>query len=320
MPKVSVIIPIYNVENYIERCVRSLFEQTLYDIEYIFVNDCTQDKSILILERIINEYPNRKKQVKIIHHSKNCGLSNARASGMRVATGEYLIHCDSDDWVDSQMYELMYNKAKTTHSDIVVCDFVHVFKDSNKLEHYNPIKDPHDCIILDNGTQWWSCCNRMVKSSLFVDFSIIPIANINMLEDFYLMMKVYYYANSVEYVPKCLYNYNRTNQSSIIATSHYSHVLNQKIIVLKSLELFFKMNNFKTPNAIIQHKISTRDQFLIIKPRKVSLWRETFPEVVSNIFSNKKLKLTYRFFYLLASKGIYYPLFFYLKLSKMRRF
>ena len=100
MPKVSVVIPVYGVEKYIERCARSLFEQTLDDIEYIFVNDCTKDRSIDILNEVINDYPARKQQIRIVHHKENKGLPFARQSGWQVATGEYVANCDSDDWVD----------------------------------------------------------------------------------------------------------------------------------------------------------------------------------------------------------------------------
>lgn len=123
MPKVSIIVPVYGVEKYIERCARSLFEQTLDGIEYLFIYDCTLDKSIEILKNVLEEYPQRKNQVKIVSHEKNMGLPIAIQSGLKVASGEYIIHCDSDDWVDVTMYEKMYNKAIEEGSDVVVCDF-----------------------------------------------------------------------------------------------------------------------------------------------------------------------------------------------------
>lgn len=122
-PKVSIIIPVYGVEKYIERCIRSLFEQTLRDIEYIFIDDCTPDKSVEILKRVLEEYPQRKSQVVIHRMEKNSGQAAVRKWGMLNATGEYVIHCDSDDWVDVHMYEEMYNKAIEEDADVVVCDF-----------------------------------------------------------------------------------------------------------------------------------------------------------------------------------------------------
>ena len=100
MPKVSVIIPVYGVEKYIEKCARSLFEQTLDDIEYLFVDDCTPDKSVDILKHILEEYPHRKSQVVIHRMEQNSGQAVVREWGVKNAKGDFIIHCDSDDWVD----------------------------------------------------------------------------------------------------------------------------------------------------------------------------------------------------------------------------
>lgn len=123
MSKVSVIIPVYGVEKYIERCVRSLFEQTLDDIEYLFIDDCTPDRSIDILKQVLEEFPHRKCQVVIHRMKQNSGQAKVREWGMRNATGEYVIHCDSDDWVETDMYRLMYDEAKRIDADIVMCGY-----------------------------------------------------------------------------------------------------------------------------------------------------------------------------------------------------
>lgn len=127
MPKVSICIPVYNVEKYIGRCARSLFDQTLDDIEYIFVNDCSPDRSMSVLERVIKEYPKRKPQIQIINHNTNQGSAAARNSCLSVATGEYIGWCDSDDWVEPQMYEKMYEKGVAEKADIVYCGFYFEF-------------------------------------------------------------------------------------------------------------------------------------------------------------------------------------------------
>ena len=123
MPKVSIIIPVYGVEKYIERCARSLFEQTLDDIEYLFIDDSTPDRSIDILKRVLENYPHRKSQVNIHRMEQNSGQAIVRNWGMQNATGEYVIHCDSDDWVDTDMYRAMYEEAKDKNADVVVCDY-----------------------------------------------------------------------------------------------------------------------------------------------------------------------------------------------------
>ena len=115
MPKVSILVPVYGVEKYIERCARSLSEQTLDDIEFIFVDDCTPDKSIEILRSIIEEYRPR--------FAENWYTVRIERHGVKLATCDYIIHCASDDWVDVTMYEKMYNKAIEEGSDVVVYDF-----------------------------------------------------------------------------------------------------------------------------------------------------------------------------------------------------
>ena len=117
--KVSVCIPVYGVEKYIEKCARTLFEQTLQEIEYIFVDDCTQDRSMEILQKVLEEYPHRKAQVKIIHHEKNGGLVAARNTALKHVSGEYVIHCDPDDWVELDLYEIMYHEAVAQGADMV---------------------------------------------------------------------------------------------------------------------------------------------------------------------------------------------------------
>ena len=107
MPKISVIVPIYNVSAYIERCARSLWEQTLDDIEYIFINDCTPDNSMEILEKVLKDYPQRKSQTRIFKMPTNSRQAAVRRHGIKLAAGEYIIHCDADDWVDTNLYEKM---------------------------------------------------------------------------------------------------------------------------------------------------------------------------------------------------------------------
>ena len=117
---VSVVIPVFKVRNFIERCATSLFEQTLEDVEYIFVDDASPDDSIEILKECLERYPKRKAQVQILTHEQNKGLPAARNTGLAVATGEYVFHCDSDDWVESTMLEDLYVTAIQNSADICV--------------------------------------------------------------------------------------------------------------------------------------------------------------------------------------------------------
>ena len=108
--KVSVLVPVYGVERYIERCARSLFEQTYPNLEYVFVNDCTPDGSVVVLKRLMEEYPERKPFVRIINHERNRGISATRNTALDYASGEFVSFVDSDDWLESNAIELLVKR------------------------------------------------------------------------------------------------------------------------------------------------------------------------------------------------------------------
>ena len=147
MPKVTVIVPVYGVEKYIERCAVSLFEQTLDDIEIIFVNDCTPDRSMEILDRIIEKYRFLFEEKKYIVRTEsmltNSGLPAVREHGTKLAIGDYIIHCDSDDWVDIKSYRKILTKLKEFVEkddlpDMVIASYVYekVGAKRKKVIHY----------------------------------------------------------------------------------------------------------------------------------------------------------------------------------------
>lgn len=130
MPKVSIIVPIYNVEKYLEKCLETLVNQTLQEIQIILVNDGTKDNSGEIAKKYQQKYPE-----KIIYLEKeNGGLSDARNYGIPHATGEYIAFLDSDDYVELSLYEEMYNVAKTENSDMVECDFIWEYPNKSKQD------------------------------------------------------------------------------------------------------------------------------------------------------------------------------------------
>ena len=128
--KVSVIVPIYNVEKYLRKCLDSLVNQTLKDIEIICINDGTKDNSVNIVNEYLQKYPNV-----ILINQENQGLGMARNNAMKHAKGDYIAFVDSDDWVDLNMYEVLYNKAIETNADIVECDYRMVFENSTKIKN-----------------------------------------------------------------------------------------------------------------------------------------------------------------------------------------
>lgn len=221
-PKVSVIIPVYNVEKYIEKCARSLFEQTLYDIEYIFIDDKTPDNSIAIVEKILKEYSDRQNQVKIIRHTENKGVSQSRQDGLDMATGEYVIHCDPDDWVETNMYELLYKQAKKKNLDIIGCDIFFEYKNKAeiKIQPLNLDKDKLiKNLIKEDGKIQGYPHNKLIKNIFLKNNNITFPEGINYMEDFVVIYNTLKLTDKIDYLPKPLYHYNKDNISSLTNTS-----------------------------------------------------------------------------------------------------
>ena len=125
---VSICVPFYGMERYIERCARSIFEQSYENIEIIFVNDASEDSSVEILEKMINEYPLRRERIVILTHEFNRGLAAARNTGVGHANGEFVMHVDSDDWIERDAVERLVRRQQETGADIV---------SGNAIAHYN---------------------------------------------------------------------------------------------------------------------------------------------------------------------------------------
>ena len=140
MPKVSVIVPVYNVEKYVEKCIKSLVDQTLQEIEIIAVDDGSKDVSKNIIDKYIKKYPDKVKYL----YKENGGLSSARNFGIPYANGEYIAFLDSDDYVEPTMYEEMYKLAKKDDADMVECDFIWEYPNKQKYDYgvvYNGKKE-----------------------------------------------------------------------------------------------------------------------------------------------------------------------------------
>ncbi len=216
MPKVSVIIPIYGVEKYIARCVRSLMEQTLDDMEFIFVNDCTRDHSMEVLDEILVSYSSRIHQVKVINKPRNEGISFARKTGLENATGQYVGFCDSDDWIDMTMFEKLYNKAVSGNLDYVKCGYV--ISDGDRILSDVPVKleeisDKNDIIrdlLRCRGMN--SIWNTITRKEI-IDRSQLVFTENAMLEDFFLASQIIENCSSFGMVGESLYYYYQNPDS-----------------------------------------------------------------------------------------------------------
>lgn len=277
MIKVSVIIPVYGVEKYIERCARSLFEQSLDNIEFIFIDDCTQDHSIEILKSIIKEYrlriAEKNYKVRIERMPTNSGLPAVRRHGIQLATGDYIIHCDSDDWVDCDIYRVLYNNAVENKADITYCDYYL----SDGVNHtYLSQAGLHGLL---QGPLW----NRLVKASLYHNNILFPTAN--KAEDSALMMQLSFFSSNNHYVEEPLYYYFynpnsicRVQDKESILRNYQEEVQNTNIVI-SFLKSHHAENVYKAD--IIKRKSFARDCLLpIINEEGIyKLWLNTYKEI-----------------------------------------
>jgi glycosyltransferase involved in cell wall biosynthesis len=197
-PTVSIIVPVYNVEKYLEKCIDSILSQTFKDFELILVDDCSMDNSL----KICKGFFQKDTRIKIITNSKNMGSSLSRKNGFEASSGKYIQFIDSDDWIESDMIERMAEEAEAENFDMVLCDFFddqskEIMKDSIIVKS-EKIKD----IITSFGT--CAVWNKLVRREI-VDKIIFPDTSYS--EDRYITLQTIYFSNRFGYINLPLYHY-----------------------------------------------------------------------------------------------------------------
>lgn len=235
MYKVSVLVPVYGVEQYIERCARSLLGQTYPDIEYLFVNDCTSDRSVEVLKQLMDDYPDRKSAVKIINHEKNRGLAASRNTALDNATGEFVCHVDSDDWMELDAIESLVKMQMETASDIVSGNmYIHTI--SGIEEYHEPHYDDKEQLVLRQmpTNVDHQIFRRIIRRSLYEDGHVRCIEGCNMAEDRYQMIQLCWLADSVSTIDGFVYHYDMNRQGSYTRQSSWEKRLDNMMQELKN--------------------------------------------------------------------------------------
>lgn len=238
MPKVSVIVPFYNVESYIEKCLETLINQTLKDIEIILVNDGSKDRSVDIVKKIMKEYPD-----KIIYLEKpNGGLADARNYAIPYAKGEYIAFLDSDDYVEKDMYQLMYELAKKESSDMVECNFIWEYPDKKREDIGEIYKGQFEMLEKVRVVAW----NKLIKREILEENKIEFPKGLQ-YEDVEFTYKLVPFINKVSFIKKpCVHYVQRKgsiSNSQNERTKEIFDVLENVIKFYKEKEIYDK---FKT--------------------------------------------------------------------------
>ena len=215
---VSILVPIYKVEGYIERCARSLFEQTYQNLEYVFVDDCSPDDSIGIIQKVAAEYPVRMSAIKVVRHDFNRGLAASRNTALENATGVFITAVDSDDWLELDAVEKLVHKQIETSADIVAGSMLMHTKDDDVLFLETKCNSKEELVLLQLQKGWdHTVCRKLIRRSLYENNEIRCIEGCDMTEDRYQMAQLAYFASSYAVIDEIVYHYERRNEGSIMA-------------------------------------------------------------------------------------------------------
>lgn len=315
MPKLSVIIPVYGVEQYIERCARSLFEQSLEDVEFIFIDDYSPDKSITVLESIMGEYQSRFRRmrwtVRLVRLCENTGLPAVRRKGIQLAEGDYLIHCDSDDWMEREMLTMMYSKAVEEDADMVVCDYYL----SGKAGCEEVVKACHstckeqfmeDLLFQINP---WPVWNKLIKRSLYNDAIRYPSKSMG--EDLVFCVQLADHSQRIAYVNAPLYHY-MFNPSSITNERAEMRVYNKYLqmkentdLVLAYLDESVSIPRIEDARTFLKYNAISSLGPLIGKRAYYDLWKNAYPGTIRAFLTMSNNSFRRRFLCLMTYLRLY---------------
>lgn len=304
MTKISVIIPVYGVEAFIERSASNLFSQTLREVEFIFVDDATPDNSVPLIEKCLKSFPERASQVQILRHSENRGLPAARNTGLAIARGEYIYHCDSDDWMEPRMLEIMYEAAHSSDADIVYCDFYLSFE---KNERYmsTPDYETAEKMLRKGflaGCMKYNVWNKLVKRRIYTENAILFPEGHPMGEDM-TMIRLAACANKVSHIAEGLYHYVKLNKGAY--SNSYSPQKLNDIRYNTDQTLSFLHNRFGNTieEDLTSFQLSIKLPFLLTDDKTLyKLWEEWYPEANRFANSNKELPVRTRLLQWMAAK------------------
>jgi glycosyltransferase involved in cell wall biosynthesis len=233
MIKVSIIVPVYNVEAYLAKCLDSLMNQTLQDIEIIVVNDGATDGS----QKIIDEYVKKSNMFQALMKS-NGGLSDARNYGIPHAVGEYIGFVDSDDYVDPDMFEILYQKAKVEDSDIVECNLRHTYPDKEDIEIGREIYDKQEMIMFGRSVVW----NKIYKRDWLLQTKVVFPKGL-VYEDLEFFVKLVPHIRTYSYVkPASIHYVQRNNSINNTSTAKTLNVLQ----ILKNIHNYYLEHDYFT--------------------------------------------------------------------------
>ena len=290
IPKVSIIIPIYNVEKYLKCCLDSILVQTFQDWEAILVDDGSKDSSGIICD----EYAAKDARVRVIH-KENGGLSSARNAGLAIASGDWIMHLDGDDWIEPNMLERLIQKGEDTGADIVMGDFLFAYSDRDIL-YILPDWDNNKTASLNRYiTSVWTCVwGGIHKRSLYEEYQLICPQGVTYCEDFHLMARLCYYAKKVVNIHQPFYHY-RQQEGSVMHNLNKRTERDEQWVYQDIIRFFREQGVYDDYQKSMCWRMLKATQELVLERETWSTFREMVPEKKHYIWDcpyiNNKLKL-----------------------------
>lgn len=301
---VSVIIPFYKVEPFVERCTRSLLEQTLADVEFIFVDDASPDGSRAIIERVTAEYD---RDVRILTHPQNQGLPAARNTGLAEARGEFIYHCDSDDYLEPTMLEDMYNAATTEQADFVYCDFYLDFGQSRR-EMTNPSYTDPERLVKEGflaGSMKYNVWNKLIARNVYNESGIQFPAGHGMGEDMTMILLATHATRTV-HVAKPLYHYVKLNANAFSNTFSQKHLDDIRFNADRTFAGLADWNVSEKQKYMGFFKLNLKLPFLFSEEhQQLWLWKQWYPEANQYIRQNNNQPYRTRLVQQWAAVGLF---------------
>lgn len=287
---VSVIIPVYNSESYLHRCVDSLLTQSYTDFELILVDDGSRDSS----SDICDEYARKDSRVKVFH-KENAGVSSARNLGLDNATGEFVVFVDSDDWVDIHFLEYLYTAVHKEKFDIAVCEIINYYGHKIKISN-NSLIEKGKCAYIKHQiiAGFTSVCNMMFNRE-FIEANRLRFEKVRYSEDFIFSIKAICLSKRITYVANHLYYYDRTNEIS--ALHHYPDDMYKDLLYGDALMIdFFKEEGyFDDFKREIYWRVLANKRELVLSVNKHKEFKKLLPESKRYILDcpliNQKLRV-----------------------------
>ena len=305
--KVSILVPFYDVEKFVGRCVMSLFSQTYQNIEYVFVNDCTPDNSMEVINEYIVEYGVADK-CKIIVHEKNQGISASRNDCLDNMTGDYFLFVDSDDYIDKDMVELLVDAAVRENADISGCGYIEEYVD-HSVEHPQKYTNDHNemmraiTLLTIKGVMW----KLLVRSSIVTEHrdEVRFIPDRNIVDDYLFCCQIFYYAQRFTGVDRCMYHWIQYNPNNYTHTTVFA-VESQAAAIIKTEEFYQEkgVSNVVAEELNMRKFVSKLPLLLDKNCYDVKKWRNLFPES-NDVWKDMNFSMGNKIRFYIASSASY---------------